>query len=133
MAAVASKMRFVSRALVVATISLFAWAEVATAQSGRFDFDGDGLLKQCEARQVDAQSYVDSGTCFGFIVGVIAMIAVYQDGNIAPQTICIPEGVRPKQALDIVVQYLHGHANDRHADAAMLVWRAFSEAYPCKK
>lgn len=67
--------------------------------------------------------------CGAYIIGIADAL----DGNsIDLWTACLPEHVLRGQVIDIAVEWLRAHPEARHFQAAGLVARALSEAYPCR-
>lgn len=82
---------------------------------------GNELYEECERSPNLAYTYT-----FGFIDSH----ELFEP--ILPRQFCVPRGVTGKQAFDIACSYLKNHPESRHLPAAMLLNRAFTQAWPCK-
>src|SRR5690242_16173538 len=71
--------------------------------------------------------------CAGYTTGIYDMINLLETTNAVPKLHCFPSGVTRLQIHDVVVHYLQGHAEERHAGAASLVSNALQEAWPCPR
>ncbi len=100
------------------------------------DFTCDHLLDYCNLALDDLNRHNDSLTtvrgsiCYGYILGV--RDSNYWDEN-HDQRICQPDGVTPKQIIQIVVQFLKEHPEGLHANAEIYVESALIVAFPCKE
>ena len=74
------------------------------------------------------------GMCAGYIVGVADAMMGSQaaGGSMAGWNACFPQNVSNTQVRDIALKFLNAHPEIRHANAAPLVARALSEAFPCR-
>ena len=84
--------------------------------------DGNDILLVCTAPQ-------GATGCVAYLAGIADAMA---GGNpVGGMRACIPKEVVTGQLVDITVNYLRGHANERHTMAAHLIAAAMAEAFPC--
>ena len=84
--------------------------------------DGNDILILCTAPQA-------TKGCVAYLAGVVNSMA---GGNsVGGHRACIPKEVVTGQIVDIAVNYLRSHANERHTMAAHLIAAAMAEAFPC--
>jgi hypothetical protein len=104
--------------LVAVALSCFV---ICSAEAGYKD--GNSLLSDCEGRsRGDPGGRSQWGMCLGYILGV-------HDAH--DRAICIPDGVKSGQVLDVVKRYLRNHPEERHHQASSLVLGALKETFPC--
>jgi len=106
--------------------------------------DGNELLKQCTSAifSIESEVYKKEGDefntafCLGIVRGVKDTLGTLSsvEGVLLPvYRVCFPKkGISVGQAVRIVVKYLNEHPEDLHAYEAILVMKAFYQAYPCK-
>ena len=80
--------------------------------------DGNRISRWCLAEFYQSSEWF----CDGYVAGVAD----------ASKELCIPSSVTVAQTSDIFKKYLRNHPEDRHLNAQSLVFRALSEAWPCK-
>jgi hypothetical protein len=102
---------------------------------------GERLLSLCEPALylLDARSrlplndaeYADAQACIGFVEGFIwgHGWAAWRENR--DMYYCPPDGFSARQAVPIVVGYLRAHPERLDAEAHVLVFSAFSHAFPC--
>jgi hypothetical protein len=94
------------------------------------DFTGSDLIRDCEG-SADWQQLA----CMRFSQGVAGGInaGAVADRNKLPKA-CFPaSGVTNLRDFEILKAYLRKHPEHRHAQAQLLAYAAFAEAYPCPK
>ena len=96
-----------------------AASSVAPALAAQSAVTGNKLLEQC-----DADNFPSRGYCLGYVVGVLDTLPPCHFNHTA--------GVTQQQVMDIAARYLRAHPENRHLSAAVLVFRAFDEFFPCQ-
>lgn len=73
--------------------------------------------------------------CASYVAGVADGVAGAQMvAEPAPYRLCIPvNAVSRLQIMDVATKFLRDNPADRHRAAAVLVYRALVEAYPCTR
>ncbi len=92
---------------------------------------GNALLESCES-----SSPLFQATCDGYIWGNAEGVATMNsnDGKLGtgiPKLICTPNGVSPKQVIDVVKRYLHNHPESLHESVSVLTFYALAESFRC--
>ncbi len=102
----------------------------ATAQSVNVTVlvNGNELYDWCTSSSGNAKT----SFCLGFIMGVLDTITTMQATKQADRQVCVPRGVTPGQARDVLLAYLNQKPQERHVAAASLVWVSLHEAWPCR-
>jgi hypothetical protein len=118
--------------ILTAVIALILLSVSAMAQNKSAD-DGNALLRGCnvELRPHGPFTLVEtsqSGYCRGLIKGIYDVFLLYEPG-----IVCAPDQVTLRQNVRIVVKYLNDHPEELHIQDSLLVIRALSKAYPCKR
>ena len=85
---------------------------------------GNHLLDSC----TDSEGYVNSGLCFGFIMGVSGRA---QGKTWDGFSYCRPNGVTYVQIKKVFVKFLNEHPEMLHNAAWALLDLAMLEAFPC--
>jgi hypothetical protein len=102
-----------------------AGAAHGETESSRSFFTGNQLLQSCQS----ADS-TERGFCLGFVAGIADMLM--SGPSTGKLGACFPDGVIVRQAMDVAVQYLVAHPEDRHFPAADLVAVALATTFPCR-
>jgi hypothetical protein len=92
-----------------------------------FFVTGNDLLRDCNNPSADAQ-----GRCAGYIVSVVD--THFTSLEIGKQFFCVPSEVNIGQLVDVAKKHLEAYPEARHLQAAIIVIRAFREAWgvgPC--
>jgi hypothetical protein len=111
----------------------------------RAQMDGNKLLSECTVtiRQMDtgvspdSANQIDDVHCLGFIEGVLEGLVVGESAGDENHTatkkryVCIPDGASLGQNVRVVVKWMKEHPKDLHRRAALLIYVALLEAYPC--
>ena len=105
-----------------------------TTASGNHFSDGNDLLQACrqtiEFSESDSKlNEFNAGSCWGYIRATNDMYQVMAQN--AKRTICISPQMSRKQLTRVVVKYLKEHPERLHNVAALLIYEAFQEAFPC--
>jgi hypothetical protein len=88
-------------------------------------FDGDKLFDECQVPFDPRGAGLESvGLCEGYVLGVVDTLA-------ERDPICLSEGVRASQVVDVVKLWLRDHPEKRHLAASDLVTTALKEKFPC--
>jgi len=108
--------------------------------------DGNQLLRQCDTGTSEDKSRMSSDQssdyafCAGYVAGAMdanntflnSMQAAKKEVHLQPMY-CLPQnGIEIGQAVRITVKWLRDHPEKLHQDGVNLVWRALSDAFPCK-
>ena len=83
-------------------------------------FSGNDLHER-----LNSENVVNRSIGLGFVAGIV-------DAHI-DVSICAPESVQLRQAVDIVKQWLTNNPDKRHLSAALLTYHALRQVWPCKK
>lgn len=105
-------------ALVLATGLL--WGTSVLAQDFMAFESGNELFDVCNARVNDQRQLF----CVGYIEG--ASDALNSQG-----TICTPKDITVRQTVDVILNYLRKHPEQRHMAAPVLTGAALVQAFPC--
>lgn len=105
----------------------FIFGPVGKAQS----IDGNSLLEMCKSQEIGLLN-----GCAGYIAGAIDMLQNtnelrLEDGG-SRFKICIPAGLDPQQAVDVVKNSISAHPEFRHYRAAFSILVALTDAFPCQ-
>lgn len=89
--------------------------------SGRAE-TGNEFIRRC----ADSESGFNVGVCAAWPVG-------FADGMEFSGAICIPSTVENGQIRAVLREYLNRRPSELHLEVSQLAFRAFREAWPCKK
>lgn len=103
------------------------------------DHNGHGLLAQCRAAQqlVAEAPLPPAGReaamyCLGYVRGITRFVVISQLLKPGSQMFCPPpQGIRTRDAVDVVVDYLEDHPERLSAQKVTLAAAAFMRAWPC--
>jgi hypothetical protein len=103
-------------------VIIVLWPMAAFAAADTF-YTGNQLFRYCEQK---------SESCLDYIAGVVDTIMV---ANVVTQTrmICISGNIELGQAVDITMNYLRAHPEQRQHNAASMAFVALRNAFPCDK
>lgn len=91
---------------------------------------GNTLADKCRGAAQREVTFPD-GICLGYVTGIADVMAISPIGR---SRACIPtSGTTKGQMVDIVVKHIREHPEELHYDAASLVAKALSTAFPCRK
>jgi Rap1a immunity proteins len=104
---------------------------------GQERITGKTLITQCspagerlDGRALTAEAAQASSFCQGFLAGVeYGHSALVQAGR-AP-LFCLPETVGMKEVIEVVLEYLRQHPDQRQRDGGTVVAEALGGRYPC--
>jgi Rap1a immunity proteins len=126
--------QYVAWLLLAATVVAPAYG-VDRQGLARWDPTGNDLVASCSAT-----SEFESGSCIGFIQGVIngfnsGTIVQHGRGNGEHSILdlCVPNGVTNGQVTKVVLAYTDKHPEQLHYPADVIVTKAISEAWPLEK
>ncbi|CAN5401054.1 hypothetical protein BH10PSE15_BH10PSE15_01710 [soil metagenome] len=97
------------------------------AESATF-LQGDELYALCKGDKTEKLQ------CLRYVEGAADGIAVAQwadKQNV--RRVCVPTKATIKKLASVTVKYINKHPAERHLQGSILVWNAFSQAYPCSK
>ncbi|BCG66007.1 MAG: hypothetical protein methR_P3879 [Methyloprofundus sp.] len=111
-----------------------------------FALTGDDIYKKCskaldvpknEKQQQAITRFLDVGTCAGFVGGVLSGVnlvgdMMQQQGIVKRNFICLPKEQHSQALLKEVIHYLDEHKNELKLPAQVIIYKAFSQKYPCK-
>jgi Ssp1 endopeptidase immunity protein Rap1a len=109
---------------------------VAISASTAAAEDGNSWSSRCRITP-EQRSTTTEGmwlmNCSGYARGVADTIQLWRgaEGDKAPA--CIPEKVTTQQLIDVGLRFMRENPAERHLPAGVLLTRAFSLAWPCKK
>lgn len=124
-------------------LAVFAlFPALALAQISMGKEDGWRLLARCEqaVRLLEAgapeglsrDEYGDAMSCIGFVDGFIWGHGWSAWRQNSPMYYCPPEHFSASQGVAALVRYLRAHPDRLESDAHVLIFAAFSDAYPCE-
>lgn len=67
----------------------------------------------------------------GYVTGAIDTYSIGGTNGAPYMQICMPDAVTAGQATAVYCKYLADHPEDRHYNAASLIWAAMNDAWPC--
>ena len=105
--------------LIIAGIASVSVAVSQAANAAESYESGDTLLSLCEKPQ-DSSLY---GFCAGYIIGAADVLDA--------ESFCPPEGHDKLQIVDVTVQWLRNHSENRQNPAHSLISKALAESFPC--
>lgn len=108
-----------SKAAALAIIFI-ASPDLLTAESF---FNGNQHFSNCTSNWAFVAGYV-SGALDTYMIG-----ETFSDGPY--MKICPPPSITVSQATDVYCKFLSDHPEDRHFNAASLIWAAMNEVWPC--
>ena len=85
----------------------------------------------CMTAASDPTYFQQRAGCYDYVVGVSDMILDFPAISGIKPTVCYPNGVTAGQIVDVAVQYLASHPQERHYTASSTVLRALRQAFPC--
>ena len=94
--------------------------------------------KDSETTQQSIHRALDTGSCSGYIGGVINGVNLVgnmlgSQGAVQKNFICLPEGKQAQELLVEVLQYIQANPTLSVAPAQLSIYNALSKHYPCKK
>jgi Rap1a immunity proteins len=107
-------------ALVLATGLL--WVTSGFAQNFTAFETGDELIDVCNVPTLDPRHFND--LCAGYIAGVSDVLN-------SQGTICTPKEVTLHQTVDVILNYVREHPEQRSMAAPVLTRAALGQAFPC--
>lgn len=110
--------------LLVFTVLFFLSS--AVAQENQRPDDGNDLLPRCQA-VIDSQLTDYQGFPAGYCLGLVHGIAF------ASPKVCPASNVKNVQMVRVVVKFLEDNPEQLNAYESVLVERALSKAFPCRK
>ena len=96
---------------------------VAGAAGAQGFFTGNRLNSACENDKYAVEFYM-----VGAFDTSVMFSGLLDDGA---KKVCLPEGVNSTQIRDVVCRYTQENPKDRHWPAAIFVWEALTDAFPC--
>lgn len=100
---------------------------------------GNKLYRFCTQTDTEFDRFEQQLMCVAYIQGAHdgleagALHVTYAaDLKDSYRIVCVPNGVEAGQLKEIVVEYLRSKPADRNLSAAVLVYAALAEAYPCR-
>ena len=128
--------------LTLLRVGLALFLSVLCSSTLRAQMDGNKLLSECTVTirhmdtgvSPDSANQIDDVHCLGFIEGVLEGLVVGEHENPTATKkpyVCIPDGASLGQNVRVVVKWMKEHPKDLHRRAALLIYVALLEAYPC--
>jgi hypothetical protein len=112
------------RWILVAIVLALAGTEPARADGIQ---TGEQLLANCQSKKEP-----ETTSCHAYILGAVDAIYTNQSMTFVC-TFISPDGFSGEKAIDVVLEYLKAHPDDRSKSGAYTVSAALSAAYPCPK
>lgn len=106
--------------VILASTAVLGFSGAASAD----DWTGNYLLSLCEGPHP-----FQAGVCVGFIAGVLQS----NDLMRGEFRTCVPRGVSPKQAVDVLIKFLRQNPQQRHLPSLAVVQLAMLQEFPCAK
>ena len=108
-------------------LAFYAQRSVLHRISSQLLFQVTGLLETCAP--------VQTPTCYAYVEGVVdALQSTFSAPRMQQHALfCLPQGVISRQLVDIAINYLHDHPEQRHNVASANVALALANAFPCPK
>jgi len=98
------------------------WPLSAFSQGHKYWETGNSLYQQCTAGLESRTSFL----CTGYMIAI-------SDALNSEGLICSPQDSSVGQAIDVTVNYLRDHPEQRHLTAYSLARAALIGAFPCKE
>ncbi|HYG25953.1 MAG TPA: Rap1a/Tai family immunity protein, partial [Caulobacteraceae bacterium] len=94
---------------------------------------GNDLYDDCRLHL--SQQTICVGFIAGFIEGTHYWLRVYNtpEREVVPPLTCMGDGIRLDQAVEVAVDFLRNHPQDRHRSGAALLAAAYIDAFPCRQ
>ncbi len=89
-------------------------------------FTGNGFLENCSQKPSSTNGFI-LGVCAGYLSGLEDRDGLREKERF----ICRPGNSTNKQMMDVVLQYLRNHPEDRHGSIKYLAHNALLAAFPC--
>lgn len=123
-----------------ATLALAMLAATAPTHAHAEFRSGNDVYRYCTRTDTNYDRIYQDFMCLAYIQGAhdgleAGAYHVTYRANLNEDylIVCVPEGVEVGQIKEIVVDYLRSHPADRNLSAAILVYAALAEVYPCAK
>jgi hypothetical protein len=86
-------------------------------------------------RLLETCAPVQTPSCYAYVEGATdAFQSTFSALHMQQHALfCLPQGVISRQLVDVAVNYLRDHSEQRHAVASASVALAFANAFPCPK
>jgi len=83
-------------------------------------------------RLLEACSPVQTPPCYSYVEGVAdALQSTFSALHMQHAPFCLPQGVSSRQLVDLAINYLRDHPEQRHYVASANVALAVKNAFPC--
>ncbi len=91
-----------------------------------------------ESTQKAITRFLDAGTCAGFVGGVLSGVNLVgemmrQQNIIKRNFVCLPENKHSQILLKELLEYLQANTEDRDLPAQLVIYKVFSQKYPCQE
>jgi hypothetical protein len=101
------------------------------------DEDGNSWFSKCrftmDQIRGTSKEALELMNCAGYARGVADTIQIWQVAENDKAPACIPVKVTAQQLIDIGLKFMRENPAQRHLTASLLLMRAYSVAWPCKK
>ena len=108
--------------------------------------DGFTLLRVCNTseaytsgafKEVSSEQLNDMIACANYTFGVIGTLNTFQNmlvdtKTISKRAVCLPENMKPAQAISVLNKYLRENPNTHHYAPSELYLIALALAFPCR-
>jgi hypothetical protein len=120
------------RRLIALALAATVWTIPVRAQTVRY-LSGNQLYDICRGFGLDGKPTDPPGVWLLLCIGYLEAVAEATAWENVPYRACLPpNNVEAWQLMDIAIQYLQKHPEQRHSAGSSLVARALSEAFPCQ-
>jgi hypothetical protein len=101
--------------------------------SGKVFLDGCSSIDK-PAKQLSSYETHSNVQCLSYVDGIFESLSLADSAHIGPHGFCAPEQpVQRKELVQIVSKYVADHPETSNERTVILVWLAFSQAFPCNK
>lgn len=110
---------------VILATAVLGCSQVEATESEQFFADGHDLWESCSALYEADGDSSGRGFCFGYVEG--ATDSLTTDG-----IVCIPDGTKFGQLVDVVVEFLRDNPDEYDEPASDLVFYALIARWACR-
>lgn len=102
-------------------------------KSGKVFLDGCSAIDKPPS-QLNSYETHSNVQCLSYVDGIFESLSLADNAHIGPHGFCAPEQpVQRKELVQIVRKYVTDHPDTSNERTVILVWLAFSQAFPCNK
>jgi hypothetical protein len=117
----------------VATVA-FAWSAAAVENAHELAVDCQSLERGAKgaSRHIYIPRTQEALTCWGYMQGMQDLSVLTDEDGRRIMGACPPEQMTTLQLIRLFVRYASTHRSELPGNAAVAVFRALGEAYPCR-